>query len=183
MTETRHSCEKTSVKTIQLLDPMILFPESRKVLNNPNYKNSKKSLFSNELSSTKQITIILADDDTLNRKSSLRILQTIFNKFRLEYKIIEADDGLDCISKINECFKKDLFINMIICDESMTYFNGTDVAATLLKIKNKNIDSIPFYLLTSYVDFESEYIKRDKIITKPLTELSCKKMIENFINI
>ena len=59
----------------------------------------------------------------------------------------------------------------------MNHMNGSEMAKILKNIKNLNTDIIPFYLLSSLPDLQSEHTKN--ILNKPLEEKEALKLLTN----
>jgi response regulator RpfG family c-di-GMP phosphodiesterase len=120
---------------------------------------------------------IVADDEIFTRKSTIKVLQRIAKKMNFGINLIEAEDGIECIYKFYEAIKKGIKINAIISDEMMVNMNGTLAAEILFKIKNLNLETVRFYLLTAYPDVQSQYV--NKIYSKPLNDFVAKKILLN----
>ena len=119
---------------------------------------------------------IVVDDEKITRKSCIRILNKTAESMQINIKIIEAEDGIECLYHVYKLIKKGLKLKAIISDEMMSHLNGSKSAEILKSLKNLRSESIPFYLLTAYPDVKSEFI--DYLLSKPLN----KAIASNILN-
>ncbi len=121
---------------------------------------------------------ILVDDESIVRRSSVRILLKAAKQMNRKIKIIESEDGIECISLLYKLSKRGFKIKAIISDENMNHMNGTHCAYIIRNIiKNLNIEKIQFYLLTAFVKVVDSSISQ--LFTKPLNLDSAFRIIES----
>jgi signal transduction histidine kinase len=103
------------------------------------------------------LVMILVDDDPIVRKSTLRLIKGYYSKQDIKCKVLEANDGIECLYIYYQLSKMDTHITCIISDESMEYVNGSKCADMLSQFyKEKGLQKVPFYLLTAYENFKVE---------------------------
>lgn len=131
------------------------------------------------------MNIIVVDDESFIRQSSIRILQKISDKLNIKLNIIEADDGIECLYIVYKCITQGIKISMIFSDENMLFIKGSKCSEILWEILNiKNISSIPFFLVTAYDNsmkdiFKSKYVT--DILSKPLSRDVAQNLIQKFL--
>jgi signal transduction histidine kinase/CheY-like chemotaxis protein len=124
------------------------------------------------------MNIIIVDDEILTRKSTIRLVENFCKSYNLNVNFIESNDGIECLYNYYQCFKNGEKVSLIICDQNMTFMNGTNCAKALCEIvKAKNITNIPFYLVTAYESFVNESDSGiEGIYTKPLMKRNLDDM-------
>jgi CheY-like chemotaxis protein len=125
--------------------------------------------------------IIVADDDIVIRQATIRLLRKAFKEKNIKVKILEASDGIECLSIYYSYLKDGESIPFILSDETMLYMNGIYAAQVLEYIaSHKNIAHVPFYILSAYENLLSGSGKEavDGIFSKPLR----KQYIEKILN-
>ena len=114
----------------------------------------------------------MADDESLTRLSTIRILKTAANKHNIEINVMESYDGLETAFLIYKCFSLGYDINFIISDENMNFVNGSKSYDIIEEIFEKNkLINVPFYLITASNCYYSDFKLLDKlsgILNKPL---------------
>jgi signal transduction histidine kinase/CheY-like chemotaxis protein len=121
-------------------------------------------------------TVIVVDDENVNRKSTSRLLLDYCSENGGHIKILEAGDGVECINLYYQCFREGVNVIMIISDQTMTFLNGSEAAKLMCNInKEKGISSTPFFILTAYEGFVIEDGVKDTY-TKPLTRKNIDDM-------
>jgi signal transduction histidine kinase len=151
------------------------------ILNSNKYNSSTIEKSVNLLLECKPLSnptsyFIVVDDEKFTRMATLRVLKQTACKLNINIIFVEADDGLDCLSFVNNFLKEGKKISGIISDEMMHHMNGSTLAEILKKIKNFNTMLIPFYVLTALNDFSNNYV--DYIISKPMTEKEAIKIFK-----
>jgi signal transduction histidine kinase len=98
--------------------------------------------------------IIVADDEGMTRKSTVRMI-TNYCKFEgKNINILEAGDGIECLSLYYDSIKKGEKIAMIISDQTMSFLNGSACAKILHDLNtDKGLQDVPFFILTAYERF------------------------------
>jgi signal transduction histidine kinase len=140
---------------------------------------SKFNFNSNELN------CIIADDDMLPRKSTVRVLRNISKEFNIPINIMEVNDGCEIISVIYKSLLKGIKVSLVLSDENMNFINGTTCAKILKDMENsKNLCSIPFYLNSSYNKdvFEGKLHNIQEIFDKPISFENAKRIIFKIID-
>lgn len=179
------------IKTQEDLVSIISFTDFErdfiKKLKKPNPYNARCK--TSILADKKEINIIMCDDEELTRKASIRILQKLIDLttklYNYKFNLLEANDGLECLSifYLLKKFGKDIFC--IISDESMSYMNGSECSVLLRKLENKNnLNLTPFYLISAYPkDTFIEYRNYSvtEIFNKPLKPHDILKIFESLL--
>jgi CheY-like chemotaxis protein len=140
--------------------------------------NGKSSIASNSLEMSsiqyvhKQYSVLIADDEVITRKSTIRLIKNFSKAYSINVNFIEANDGIECLYKYYKCLRSGKRICLIISDQYMDYMNGATSAKTIYEImKCTNFTHVPFFLVTAYESFMSEENSGiDGIYTKPLTK-------------
>jgi signal transduction histidine kinase len=133
--------------------------------------------------------LIVVDDETLTRRSTTRILtrtlesmtqyNSDFNPDNI--RILESEDGIQCLYLAFNLLKKGYKNITIISDENMSYMNGSTCAEVLKKLKNLNVNQIKFILLSAYNEIKNEFL--DHFISKPLSASEALKIISIFVGL
>jgi PleD family two-component response regulator len=127
-------------------------------------------------------SIIVVDDDIVIRQATIRLLSKTFKEKKLNVKILEASDGIECLSIYYNYLKDGRTISFILSDETMVYMNGIYASQILENISNQhNIPHVPFYILSAYENLSSGLVKEttDGIFTKPLRKSYIEEIINN----
>jgi signal transduction histidine kinase/CheY-like chemotaxis protein len=128
-------------------------------------------------------TVIVVDDENVNRKSTIRLLLNYCCKNGKYLKILEAGDGMECLSLYYQCFKAGENVIMIISDQSMAFLNGSEAAKLINRVnKEKGISNTPFFILTAYEEFTLQDGVKDTY-TKPLTHNNIEKMFSSILSL
>ena len=115
-----------------------------------------------------EINIILADDEELPKKANMRILNKIAKEKNINLNIIESRDGVETLNLIYEYYyKTNKKISAVISDESMQCINGIK-CAEIIKFYFPEVNSIPYYLVTSYENISIDSKIINKVFSKPL---------------
>lgn len=119
-------------------------------------------------------TILVVDDEP-------DILLTVSQTLEMfGYKVIQAKDGVDCITKLNDL---DIIPDLVLLDIMMPDLSGWDVAA---KIKeNPSWQEIPIVFLTAKGDTMSigmGNLAAVDYIVKPFDVRDLKKRVEKVLN-
>jgi signal transduction histidine kinase len=142
--------------------------------------NKEKSL---EIIDT-QITILVADDEIITRKSTIRLINNYCMSKFINVNILEASDGVECLWKFYQCMVKGEKITLIFSDETMMLMDGSRCANIIYELCNlRGFPITPFYIVTAY---ESLYYPSNIVIkgvfTKPLSKVNLEKALVNIIN-
>jgi CheY-like chemotaxis protein len=136
----------------------------------------------NKLSEERE-KILVIDDDILIRKSMVRIISHCLVKFKLNYEILEGEDGSDLINLVND--DTDNLIRLIFTDENMKEVEGSEAITSIRGIKDLN--SIKIISITSLEDEES--VARilgcgaDRVLKKPATVLIIEEIFRCYVRI
>jgi CheY-like chemotaxis protein len=133
--------------------------------------------------------LIVVDDEKLTRMSTIRILTRTLEriaKYNPDFdpnniKILESEDGIQCLYLAYNLLKKGYKNITIISDENMSHMNGTTCAEVLKNLKNLNVNQIEFILLSAYNEIKNAFL--DYFISKPLSDAEAAKIISNFVGI
>jgi len=110
-------------------------------IKNNNYEPKGKSV------EQEKNIILIVDDHKFIRESFKNLLNKVLEKFNLEksFKIQEAEDGSEIITKVIEDQYNKNRIKCVITDEHMEFMNGSDAVRFLKKMeKNRKIRPIVF---------------------------------------
>lgn len=136
----------------------------------------------------KAYSIILADDNHLINSCNERIIKGIFKERELfNYEIIKVSDGLDVIKIFLNNENNDK-IKLIITDENMDCFNGSEVIKFIRKVEKLNkLKGIKIASVSSEDDQRHrDYLigcGADLVFSKPLNKSNVKIALdleENF---
>jgi CheY-like chemotaxis protein len=111
--------------------------------------------------------ILVIDDDPMIRNNMLKMLKSIVRKHKLDYEIVEGDDGSELIDLVHD--DSENLIRLIFTDENMTKVEGSEAISTIREIKLTN--HIKVVSITSLEDDLS--VQRilkcgaDKVLKKP----------------
>jgi hypothetical protein len=132
---------------------------------------------------TKSFNILVTDDETLTRQSTIRIIYNCAKELGKNINIIEVQDGIETIYCVYKCWSLGIEISMIFSDENMVFLNGLTSSQVLLDLSKKhNKNCIPFYLVTAY---EGDYISKNfkesikQILSKPLDKIKAKNIMKD----
>ena len=110
------------------------------------------------------------------------------NQNNFEFVISESEDPLEALGIINSCKKTNQTFDIIIIDENMPYFSGSDFL-NLIKIIKKNgyFKKLTMISYTSYTDeFKKHLILKsgaDFIINKPVYFDEFKNLINKITHV
>jgi signal transduction histidine kinase len=139
-------------------------------------------LFSNDDNSEYKNNVIVVDDESVIRQSTIRLLNKVLVEKGIRANIIEASDGIECLYQYYIHIKEGKNVLFIICDETMTFLNGSTTAQIIYEIStSKNMTHLPFYILSAYENL-SLGIANDAlnaIFTKPLRKQHIEEIIDN----
>ncbi len=107
-----------------------------------------KRIQSKSFNSFERNKILVVDDDSIIRKSTINLLNTVMKKTKSTYEIIEGSDGKDIVEILT--YETDNLIKLIITDENMTTMEGSDAIKAISLIKNDN--KIPIVSITAMED-------------------------------
>ena len=116
-------------------------------------------------------TILVVDDDPINRKLIVKILE------KKAFNTIEANNGLEALNEVNN----NKNIDLILLDILMPVMNGIEF---LKQIKaNPSLINIPIIVLTTDDTKKTEVLSlgADDIIIKPLSPIALLEKISNYI--
>lgn len=115
-----------------------------------------KSIESIQTSIKKCINIIVADDEPIIRKSTIRVLLQISQANSIPIQIYEANDGFEILYFITAGEPMYQKYDLILCDENMVYCNGIKCQKELnYLISQQKISHIPFYILSANYSYTS----------------------------
>jgi signal transduction histidine kinase len=96
------------------------------------------------------INIVVCDDESLVRQSTIRTIKNVCKSLNLNVNIIETLDGIETLSLVYNYLKSGNKISLIFSDENMVCMNGRASSGLIHQvIKTKKSEEIPFYLLTA----------------------------------
>lgn len=117
--------------------------------------------------------ILVVDDEKLIRQSEINIIKKFFVRKKLEFKVEECSDGIECIYKIYQSLNKGIKYDLILTDETMNFLKGSTMAKIIKSLVKENvIKDIKIFMITSY-ESDNIYLKfseaLERVFTKPLT--------------
>ena len=115
-------------------------------------------------------TILVVDDDPINRKLIVKILE------KKSFNTIEANNGLEALNEINN-----KNIDLILLDIVMPVMNGIEF---LKQIKaNPSFINIPIIVLTTDDTKKTEALSlgANDIIIKPVSPVTLLEKVSNYI--
>lgn len=130
--------------------------------------------------------IIIADDNHLINSCNQRIIDGLMSELNLfEYEIIMVSDGLDVIKIFLNNEIKDK-IKLIITDENMDYFNGSEMIKFIRKVeKLTKLNPINIAFVSSEDDSRHKDFLlacgADFVFTKPLSKKNVRISLEKSI--
>jgi len=118
--------------------------------------------------------ILIVDDNQFIRESFKKICKELMIEYKLEFNIVEGNDGIDILNYIitNQI---DGLLKCTFTDENMEYINGTDAIRIIRNLERENkVSKNIIVSMTSYEDEGSkEFIMSagaDFIISKPYSK-------------
>ena len=130
--------------------------------------------------------ILICDDNEFMNNSLKIIIDNIIIKFKLNYRVISCNDGVDILKLlIDDQFNGNL-IKLIITDENMEFINGSDAIKLIRKMEMKNkIKETKIISLTSFEDIcFIDYLYKigfDYVLKKPVDNESLHKILNDLI--
>jgi len=152
--------EKTCMKESKEMDDEEIKFKS-KVPNNIKNKNYEPK--ESSIEQEKNI-ILIVDDNKFIRESFKCLLNKVLEKFNLEnkFKIQEAEDKSEIITKVIEDQYNKNRIKYVISDEHMEFMNGSDAVRFLKKLeKNRKIRPIVFTSNSTFENYAARNHMRD----------------------
>lgn len=129
----------------------------------------------------RKLTVIIADDEDLPRKSTIRIIKEIIQKKNVDIEVLEAEDGIETLSYIYKYyFQLNKRIDAIISDETMKFIEGMKCAEILYN-SSHSCNDIPFFLVTAYEGIHSKKTLKG-IYTKPLKLIDGETIINSLLH-
>jgi signal transduction histidine kinase/CheY-like chemotaxis protein len=124
------------------------------------------------ISPNNSFTVLVVDDEELTRRSAIRQIKQYCRDEGIVVNIVEASDGIECLNILYQCFRNNIKISFVLCDENMNFLNGTYCAEIINNIYlNKGLGVVDFYMLSAYENLNVKtYIGVKKVLTKPLTK-------------
>jgi CheY-like chemotaxis protein len=125
--------------------------------------------------------ILIVDDDILIRRSMQRLVAQCLTKFKLNYEIIEGEDGSDLINLVNDDTEN--LIRFIFTDENMKEIEGSQAIYSIRGIKERN--SIKIISITSLEDEQS--VRRilacgaDRVLKKPASSKNLDEIFKYYV--
>lgn len=145
-------------------------------LNGPDFSNPEK------------LTFIIVDDEYFIRNAVKRVItkQARLLKKNLVLSLIEASDGIECLSAIYSACKLQIKIDAIICDENMPFFSGSFTSKILQELLDLGkIPDIKMYISSAvtHTNIQALYSKIvKKIYSKPLDGKSVSEIIDKCLS-
>jgi signal transduction histidine kinase len=128
-----------------------------------------------------QITILVADDEIMTRKSTIRLINNYCMSKLIDVNILEASDGVECFWKFYQCMIKGEKITLILSDETMIFMDGSYCANIIYELCSlRSFPIVPFYIVTAYESLHyPSSISIKGVFTKPLSNLNLENALIN----
>ena len=128
------------------------------------------------------INIMICDDERIIAKSIENLIHKVANKHNKKFNTVVTENGIDCLYKICNDYKKGIRYDIMMIDENMPFLLGGEVIRIITKLNsNKQLNKIKIYSITGIVDLDTiNYIKScgaDGFYNKPIGI----SMIENLL--
>lgn len=102
-----------------------------------------------EINENKKKTILIVDDESIIRQSSIKCIENYFKAKNIssEISFLEASDGIEALYCIYWSIVNNVYIDYIFTDDSMKIMNGYE----LIKIVQEFLDKSRIYKIDSFV--------------------------------
>jgi hypothetical protein len=132
------------------------------------------------MSRKETFNVIVANDETLTRQATIRILEKAAKNHNIKLNIISSSDGLETIFLIYKSLNMGISISFVLSDENMNFINGLESSNILCRIVEKNkLRTIPFFLLSADDLNPNRLMLPGKIIRKPLSLEKAEELLLN----
>ena len=127
-----------------------------------------------EITSKDCFRIIVCDDESLIRKMLSRYFDLVTKENpKLMFEVTHSENGFDCLNMIYKNYNENKFFDILIIDETMPFFKGSQIIYLLkTAIAENSLKNIIIISFTAYDSPErKEYIYSqgaDYVITKPI---------------
>jgi len=131
-----------------------------------------------------KIVILIVDDEFMIRNANLRqlIKQCSEIKENINLTVVEADDGIECLSAMYLSIQNHIKINAIISDENMKYMNGSVCSKIMQEIIiNGKFDDTPMFICSaiSHTNMQSKFSRMVKqIYSKPFDKKDALEVLK-----
>jgi hypothetical protein len=124
------------------------------------------------------INIIVADDESIVRQSTIRILKKVADEMNTNINFIESEDGIETLYVFYKYISLGISISGIISDESMNLMNGTYCGEVISCILQKRgMQAIQYLIVTAYENSMKINSHIVHIETKPLDKNNARKIL------
>ena len=130
-------------------------------------------------------TFIIVDDEYMIRNSIKRVILKQLKDLKKNIKchIIEACDGIECITALYIATTKQIKIDAVISDETMAYMNGSYSSKVLESLMNQDkFAKTPMFVSSALINIELKEIFSSivvKIYSKPLDNSSVIDLLQH----
>ena len=102
-----------------------------------------------EINENKKKTILIVDDESIIRQSSIKCIENYFKSKNIssEISFLEASDGIEALYCIYWSIVNNVYIDYIFTDDSLKIMNGYE----LIKIVQEFLDKSRIYKIDSFV--------------------------------
>jgi hypothetical protein len=110
-----------------------------------------RKFFEKKEKSTIKISILIVDSESYFRKNIIRQVEDYFKRKNnsVDLIIVEACDGLECLTAIHLANNKKIFFDLIISEDPMNFISGRLCSHVLQELLYQNIISeIPMFIST-----------------------------------
>ena len=146
-------------------------------------KDKEAIQIGNNMNSWKHINIIIADDEPLILQSTKKVLSAFALKAHYILNILEAFDGYELLYEVTQKNSTKETIDLIICDENMTYCNGNECKRILTSLyKDNKLPLIPFFILSANINNSYGESSNENILSKPLCSTQLLYIFQNLFN-
>lgn len=166
------------IKANELLFYLKNIDIDKEILQLPNKENNNSH--TEHALSNKEMTIMVAEDTTMNMLLITKLLHRIVPKA----KILEAKNGQILLHMLNEQFDSNAMPNLILMDVQMPVLDGIETTKIIRNNKNSTINSLSIIALTAGVS-KTERDKcydagMDDFLSKPIDSLGLRKMLAKY---
>jgi len=148
-------------------------------------KSSEKECNNNSGFLKDKKKILITDDNFFIRSSLKNILLELNKEKKLNFEILEGNDGIDILKEIIEHHRTESAIDIVLTDEKMEYLNGSETIKILRMLEREN--KVKKTIIVSLTSFEDEQSKNlilkagaDYLISKPSTKNQIYNVLVKF---
>ena len=137
----------------------------------------------NSIEKSKKLVFFVVDDEALIRSAIKRVIISELNSSNesLDLTIVEACDGIECLLAMYLYNKKNINIDAIISDETMSYISGSYLSKIIYELVSKGvIPDMNIFISTGLIEnnFNCNYSNSvKKVFKKPIDKNDIKEIL------